>query len=92
MQVAGDIGYSFDLGQFFLRPEVDGSIISLKQHGFTEEGLAGLGVVAETDTDRIRTVSPQLTLGVDISPTARFSEMIDPSTSGRRKNWPRSKL
>jgi hypothetical protein len=73
MQVAGNFGYSINFGQFFARPEVDASVIGLKQHGFTEQGLAGLGMVGETDTDRIRTVSPHLTLGMDISRTARFS-------------------
>jgi len=72
-QVAGNLGYSFDLGKFFVRPEVDGSIVWLKQHAFTEDDLGGLGVSAASDTNRINTVSPHLTLGVDISPTARFS-------------------
>jgi hypothetical protein len=72
-QVAGNLGYSFDLAKFFVRPEVDGSIVWLKQHGFTEDGLAGLGVAVESDTDRIETVSPHLTFGVNISSTARFS-------------------
>jgi hypothetical protein len=72
-QVAGNLGYSFDLGKLFVRPEVDGSIIWLKQHGFTEDGLAGLGVTAPSDTNRIETVSPHLTFGMNITPTARFS-------------------
>jgi hypothetical protein len=73
VQVAGNLGYSFNLGHFFARPEIDGSLIRLKQDGFTEQGLAGLGMVGESDTDKIRTVSPHLTLGMDISRTARFS-------------------
>ena len=73
VQVAANLGYSFGLGEVFARPEIDGSVIGLRQHGFTEEGLAGLGMVGEADTDWIRTVSPHLTLGMNISRTARFS-------------------
>ena len=44
MQVAANLGYSFGMGEIFARPEIDGSVIGLRQHGFTEQGLNGLGV------------------------------------------------
>jgi hypothetical protein len=73
VQVAANLGYSIGLGKFFARPEVDASVIGLKQHAFSETGLGGLGMAGESDTDWIKTVSPHLTLGLNISHAARFS-------------------
>jgi hypothetical protein len=73
LQVGANLGYSFDMGQLYARPEIDGSVIGLKQHAFTEQGLEGLGVTGASDTEWITTVSPHLTLGMNINSTARFS-------------------
>ncbi len=48
-------------------------MIGLRQHEFTEQGLGGLGMAGASDTDWITTVSPHLTLGLNITSTARFS-------------------
>jgi hypothetical protein len=73
VQAAANVGYSFDVGTLFLRPELDGSMTGLKQHSFTEKGLEGLGMVGASDTEWVGTLSPHLTLGADISSTARIS-------------------
>ena len=73
LQAAFRLGYTFGTGIVFARPEVDGSIISLDQHGFTESGLAGLGMIGLSDKHAIQTLSPQLMLGMNISPMACLS-------------------
>jgi hypothetical protein len=73
VQVAANAGYSFGLGELFVRPELDGSMTGLRQHSFTEQGLVGLGMTAGSDTDWIGTLSPHLTLGANLNRTARVS-------------------
>ena len=90
VQVAADLGYSFGLGELFVRSELDGSMTGLKQHRFTEQGLAGLGMTAGSDTDWIGTLSPHLTLGADLSRTARIHSPAARCSTTRARSTIRS--
>jgi len=51
-------------GSVFARPAVRGYVTALRQGGFKEHGLEGLGVESLQDTQWIGTVQPEVSLGV----------------------------
>ncbi len=68
-----DIGYSFGNGPLFVRPGVSASLFRLGQRGFTEAGLAGLGVTGLANHEWIGTVTPKMTVGARIGQAAIIS-------------------
>jgi uncharacterized protein with beta-barrel porin domain len=65
-QISAEAAYVFGT-KVFARPSVRGSYTALRQNGFSETGLAGLGVEGLRHTQWIGTVNPDLTLGVQLS-------------------------
>lgn len=60
-----DFGYVIgSTGSVFARPGVRGWITALRQDGFRERGLQGLGIESLSDTQVIGTVNPELAIGV----------------------------
>ncbi len=54
-------------GRLFARPSVRGTMTALRQNGFSENGLAGLGIESLQHTQWIATVNPELALGVQLT-------------------------
>src|SRR5204863_6229 len=54
-------------GMVFARPAVRGYVTALRQGGFAERGLEGLGVQSLAHTQWIGTVAPELSLGVRLA-------------------------
>ncbi|MEO5810401.1 MAG: autotransporter outer membrane beta-barrel domain-containing protein [Sphingomicrobium sp.] len=71
--VSTNVGYTFDMGNLFARPELDASLFNIGLHGFEETGLGGLGIQGVAHRNWISTASPKLTLGALIGKGARFS-------------------
>ena len=67
------ISYDFGTGPLFVRPAIEGSMFRLGQQGFVEQGLGGLGITGLNHHEWIGTVSPLVTLGARLAPSATFS-------------------
>jgi len=67
------ISYDFGTGPLFVRPAIEGSMFRLGQQGFVEEGLGGLGVTGLKHHEWIGTLSPLVTLGARLTPSATFT-------------------
>ena len=69
-QAAGHIAYTARGGPFFVRPALNGSVTVLRQQGFAEEGLGGLGARRQSGEQTFGTLNPELTLGVMLHESA----------------------
>jgi len=62
-QVSAEVARVVSAGPFFARPALKASVTALHRVGFSEVGLAGLGVEGYSDTDLIGTLNPELAVG-----------------------------
>jgi hypothetical protein len=58
-----EVARIFGAGGFYVRPALRGSVTALHRAGFSEEGMAGLGVEGYADTDVIGTLNPEIGFG-----------------------------
>jgi len=63
-QGSAEAAWVIGQGSVFARPAVRGYVTALRQGGFKEHGLEGLGVESLQDTQWIGTVQPEISLGV----------------------------
>ena len=66
-QGSAEAAWVLGQGMVFARPAVRGFVTALRQGGFTERGLEGLGVESLSHTQWIGTVAPELSLGVRLA-------------------------
>src|SRR5690606_7829032 len=63
LQAGAHVAHTLRNGALVLRPALNRRITMLHQEGFTEEGIAGLGVEALGQTQTFGTLNPELTFG-----------------------------
>jgi hypothetical protein len=73
LEIVSRVGYRFGSGSVTFEPAIEASMIHLTNDDFEEEGLGGLGVVAEQASDWFGTLAPQLTVRAELSSFARLS-------------------
>ncbi|MBN8813332.1 MULTISPECIES: autotransporter outer membrane beta-barrel domain-containing protein [unclassified Sphingomonas] len=67
LQGSAEAAWVLGQGMVFARPAVRGFVTALRQGGFAERGLEGLGVESLSHTQWIGTVAPELSLGVRLA-------------------------
>ncbi len=55
--------YLYDLGDWYMRPLVDGGVTVVSRGGFTEQGTTGAELFARGQSDTVWSISPALELG-----------------------------
>lgn len=59
--------YLIDQGSWYLKPQVDGSVTYIDQHGLTEAGGGGAALSVAGSTDTVFAVSPALEIGSEFA-------------------------
>ena len=63
LRMDAEVARIFGAGGFYVRPALRGSVTGLYLNGFSEEGMAGLGVEGYENTDVFGTLNPEVTFG-----------------------------